>query len=565
MIREASDIPRDTQLTYDLCVVGAGAAGISIALEMDGSPFRVLVLESGGMTPDDATQDLHNGFATGLPYFSPGGSRLRFFGGTTNHWGGLCKPFVDIDFQVQPGVRHSGWPIGSTDIAGHYGRAAEICNLASLDPFDTALDGAAESTDFGPHFRPRIMQRIPNAQRRFRLNHREQLRVSPNVDVLLGANLTRFDNTLAGNVDRARVATLGGNSLMVTARAYVLATGAIENARLLLASGDREKGGLGNQNDVVGRYFLEHPRFVAAHLLPADPNMSVRFYDWHRNRGATVRAYLSLTAERRRSLETPGARLRLRPEYAGSYRWLEESEPVRSFRRVGGRIQGAPGTFGDLGNDIGVVMRDLMKWQSATAPGAPLPVPRPAVLASLFRGTSLQRSEWSRRAFGDLAAMVLRRWEATPVDSVEVTTVLQQVPNPESRVVLAAESDALGVPRAHLQWHLTEVDRRSLDTVMNLLGAEVGRLGIGRLRLTYDPSSPSWPEALRGGYHQMGTTRMSSDPRFGVVDRNLRVHDSSNLFVAGSSVFPTGGDGAPTMILVALAIRLADHLKGVLA
>jgi choline dehydrogenase-like flavoprotein len=141
-----------------------------------------------------------------------------------------------------------------------------------------------------------------------------------------------------------------------------------------------------------------------------------------------------------------------------------------------------------------------------------------------------------------------------------MSTRLDPAPNADSRVTLASERDAFGVPRARLDWRLSDIDRHSAERALEALGQEVGRTGIGRLQIRFEPNAP-WPEDLEGGYHHMGTTRMSADPRKGVVDADCRVHGLDNLYIAGSSVFTTGGSATPTMTLIALALRLADHLR----
>jgi choline dehydrogenase-like flavoprotein len=147
------------------------------------------------------------------------------------------------------------------------------------------------------------------------------------------------------------------------------------------------------------------------------------------------------------------------------------------------------------------------------------------------------------------------------IETVGLTTRIEPAPNPDSRVMLVRERDELGMQRVALDWRLSDVDRRNVRRTLEIFGAEVGAAGIGRVRILYDEDESGWPADLNGGQHHMGTTRMSNDPKQGVVDTNCRVHGLSNLFVAGSSVFPTASGATPTLMLVALALRLADHLK----
>ena len=561
MITEANAIPRGEELSCDLVIIGAGAAGITLALELEDSGLDVILLEAGGMQPDPETQALYAGVGTGLPYFGLDGSRLRYFGGTTNHWGGVCQPFEPVDFEVQDGVPLSGWPIDRSDLDAYYARAAERCN-ANWSLFQSGLREAARAPSFGPQFVPRVVQRVPISARRFRQRYTDAVRRATSVHALLGANVIRIravpDASRVGGVD---VATLAGNRFRVDARACVVAAGATENARLLLASNDVRPGGLGNDHDLVGRYFLEHPRMEAATLLPSDPNLPMRFYDWHRAAGSTFRAYLALSPDTRRREGLPGVQFRMRPRLAGTLTDLSAAPAVQALTRIGDHVQGSRRSE-EFAATMATVLRDLTSWQDSVVPGGPLPVPHPRWLAGVL-GDQAGRGARLHAALGDVMTYGLTRAGWGELQDVVVTVILQPVPNPESRVTLDRTTDTLGVPRAQLHWALSDVDRSTFDRALRLFGAEIGRLGLGRLRLDFDTTDPGWPEELRGGYHQMGTTRMSNDPRTGVVDRECRVHGLANLYVAGSSVFPTGGDGAPTITIVALAIRLADHLRRV--
>jgi len=139
----------------------------------------------------------------------------------------------------------------------------------------------------------------------------------------------------------------------------------------------------------------------------------------------------------------------------------------------------------------------------------------------------------------------------------------QRAPNPDSRVTLSTEKDALGVPRARLDWRVTPLDKHSMRTFYQLLGREMGRTNTGRVQMKdwLLSDDMSWPSFISGGWHHMGTLRMSTDPKEGVTDPDCRVHGISNLYIGGAAVYPTAGAVNPTLTLVALSLRLADHLK----
>ncbi len=528
MFADARSVPRDTRLETDVCIIGAGAAGITLAREFSGSPFRVTVLESGGFEYETETQALYEGPSVGLPYAQLSVPRLRFFGGTTNHWGGICRPFEDADFEAREGIPYTGWPIKKDDIDPFYGRAGRAVRLPSQewDLSHWAPDGALAPLRLSSdRIVSRVAQQVEPDLRSFGAGYRDELRSVPNVTVYLHANVTGVDADDPGRTaTSARVATLAGNRFSVGAMVFVLATGAIENARMLLVSNERFPGGLGNQNGLVGRFFLEHPRFLGGFIVPSAPHPNLGFYENHRVGGALVRGYLASSKDFQLAEGLLDLQIRLELGYGD-----------------------APEDAEDFARHVMTLAADLESWQRIAIPGPPVPIPYLEVVRE-----ALESPE-------DTYIYLRGR-----IETIGLTTRIEQAPNPDSRVVLLRERDQLGMQRVALDWRLSEVDKRNVRRTLELLGAEVGRAGIGRVKILYGEDDSEWPDDLDGGQHHMGTTRMSDDPKQGVVDRDCRVHGMSNLFVAGSSVFPTPGGATPTLTLVALAIRLADHLKGMM-
>lgn len=487
MLIDARSLESGTVREADVCVVGAGAAGITLARELAGGPLRVALLESGGLETDAESQQLYRGRVHGRPYFTLDSARTRRFGGSTWCWHGLCRPLEPSDFEVREWVPESGWPFGLDELRPFYRRAQEVIGLDEFDYQPERWSGEGlEPFSFDGSFESRVFQVSP---RRFGVSFRDEVIGAPNVDTYLFANLTSFAASAdAGRIRAARVATLSGRRFEVRARVFVLATGGIENARLLLASNDVQAKGLGNGRDLVGRYFMEHPHLVAGGLLRSSQQVSLDFY----------RA------------------------------------------RDAGRIQVA----GLLIPSAALQRRErLLAFGSFLSPSADLPEFESA-LASLV--AEMDRS-------GELPAR----------QAVFFMNECEQAPNPASRVRLDDEADALGVPRARLEWRLSNLDRESLRRGHELLAAELGRTGLGRLQVMLDESDLAWPADMVGGRHHMGTTRMHETPERGVVDPHARVHGVDNLYVAGSSVFPTSGASNPTLTIVALALRLAERIREV--
>lgn len=528
MIADLRGIGAGPPLEADICVIGAGAAGISIAREFVGSGFRVCLVESGGLEYEDGTQRLYEGESIGLPQYGISIGRLRFFGGTTNHWGGRCARLDELDFAERPWVPDSGWPIDRGTLAPYYRRARELCGLGPersmesiLSSLDVTLPALRPSM-----LRPKLWQYAP-APWSFGVVYREELRAADDILVLLHANVTRIVATPeATTVTAVTVTTLDGVTRDIGAKAYVLCCGAIENARLLLATADGEGPGLGNRHDLVGRYYMDHLRaatgvIVTPERIPLIEDIFNYFIAPDRTLYQIGMA-LSPAAQRERGLLNGCAIL----EYEG-----DPTSGITEAQTIWRELQ--QGRWADdIGEKVWRVLRDMED-----------------VAANLHR----------RLAHG--------RHPLMPLNSASIVVDLEQAPNPESRVTLSTGRDALGQRQARLNWQLTGLERRTTEELTTMIAIELTRLQLGRCRLAQSVAEPGCTQRFQPSetYHQSGTTRMAADPRHGVVDRTCRVHGVDNLYVAGSSAFPTGGHANPTLTIVALALRLAEHLKAAFA
>lgn len=568
MLVDGRTIPTDSRIEADLCIIGGGAAGIALAREFIGQPKRVVVLESGDLDADARTQALAQGEVVGLPYFPLDTARLRSLGGTTNHWGGFCRPMQSDDLESKPWIPNSGWPISIGELEPYYERARIVCGIRSGE---WALERWLTKDRFRPlplagdRVATRIAQIVPRRARSFRAAYRAELKAAPNVIVQCGANVTEIETNAAGSLATlVRVATLAGSRYSVAARQIVLAAGGIENPRILLASSRQWPRGLGNGHDLVGRFFLEHPRFIGGFLAPSDPNLSVGLYRNHRAGNSLLLGYLALTRETRRTEGLVHVQISLIPQLVGSFERVRHSGDIGDVRRLVAAVRGRRDRD-QFGRHLANVVADLTTWQSVAIPGAPLPVPFPEVVGKLMKSTPLEAQALIPDLLGDIVAAGYAKKIRAPFEKVGLRTRIDPVPNADSRVTLGPDRDELGVPRVRLDWRLSAMDHHSVRRSLEILGAEIGRADLGRVQITLDEDPGVWPVDLAGGWHHMGTTRMSDDPRRGVVDRDGRVHGIQNLFVAGSSVFPTAGSGTPTLTIVALALRLAERLKGLLA
>lgn len=521
---DARELPEATRVETDLCIIGAGAAGITLARSLIGHPVKVCLLESGGLEFEPATQDLYAGRLLGHDAHPPDASRLRYFGGSTNHWNGHIRPLGVDDFEQRPWLRYSGWPFPRSELDGYYRPAADVVQiLGSYHWQPDGLEPHLQAFFRLPGFRAndelsaRVFHHSPPT--RFGEAYREELIEAPNVDVYLHANLVGFITTEDGRrVTELQVRTLSGRAFTVLAQVVVLATGGIENARLLLAA-SRTTPALGNRHDLVGRFFLDHPISALAQLHLFEPSGLFRIPPSPTGTGAM----LSLSAAARGRERLSRMVLRFWPVTPPSI--VADRKGYESLRRVYRRLK----RFVSSGEAPERVSEDLL-----------------AAIADLD-------GIWRYRLYLQ---------DDQPSDTVTVEATMEQVPNPESRVRLGREVDALGMPRVLLDWRFTADDMRFWKRNLELLGQQIAALGVGRLKvedwvLAGDPASFEGT----GSYHPSGTTRMSDNPRQGVVDSNGRVHGVDNLYVAGSSIFPTIGDANPTLTIVALTLRLADHLR----
>jgi choline dehydrogenase-like flavoprotein len=565
MFIDARTIPNDETVQTDVCIIGAGAAGITLAREFAGQPFQVALLESGGVDADADTAMLTSGQTVGVPYYPLQSTRLRFFGGTTNHWGGTCRPFDENDFEPRDWIPNSGWPIRKAELQPYYERAAEICQVGA--PADWDVDYWQKQAVYpiwplaDDRLVSRVAQIVPTDRRSFGRKYRQEIEQAQNITTYLNANVLEIETDEAGQtVTRLQVACFSGTKFFVQAKQFIMAVGGIENARLLLLSNSRYSNGLGNQNDLVGRFFLEHPRFKGAVIVPTDRRLPIKAYEPHRVKGTQLKVYVSLSEAALRKERLVDVQLNLDPVYDSRYVDALGSQAVDSFKYLVESLQDREQP-NNLGQHLSNVMSDLLHWQNKLVPVAPVPVPNPEVISLIMHSPPPERERVIVDYLGSIGLFAYDEALGTiPVDHVDVTTRIDPAPNRDSRITLGSERDQLGQPRARLDWQLHSLDKYSVTRTLEIMGAALGAAGLGRLQIVGEDDT-AWPEDMRGGWHHMGTTRMSDDPKQGVVDKHCQVHGLSNLFIAGSSVFPTAGSGTPTLTLVSLALRLADHIK----
>ena len=499
-IIDGRTLAENSELMTDICIIGAGAAGIAIALEFANTTHRVCLIESGDLSFDQETQSLYEMENVGYPQLETEPSRIRYFGGTTNTWTGRCLKLNPIDFESREWVPDSGWAIGYEKLEPYYDRATKLFNIPDSQKLNSAFwQNKPVSQDeqqllsdsiFSP-----VISLLGKSSIRFGQAYRDKLEKSRNITICLNANVTEIE--ASDNLNQAvclHLACLHGSRFFIKAKVYILACGGLENARLLLLSRRQNTAGLGNEFDTVGRYYMDHPKVEHGMIRTHNRNFNSPLLFGHRVAKGKVQFGLRLSEEVQRHEQTLNHYILLQPHFSPVNKQPQPKSPV---------------------NKILYSYRKFMK--------------KPLRFNFLL-----------------------------------VRNYLEQRPDPESRVKLGGQRDKLGLNVLNLNWKVNSQERQDLHRFHKVLGTYLEKHNIGRLEQHFPADEAAQPPFF-DAFHHMGTTRISDRPDKGVVDRNCRLHSVNNLFIAGSSVFPTGGHANPTLTIVAIAIRLSDHIKQVLS
>jgi choline dehydrogenase-like flavoprotein len=528
MIEDFNQFTDGSSVAADICIIGAGAAGIAIAREFLGTQLKVVVLEGGGLDPEPGSQELFESEVIGLPHASIHDGRARILGGTTSLWGGQALRFDSFDFEERSWVPYSGWPISREALDPYYERAERILHLGAPIPFQKLCASfGIEPPAFDPaKLRMECSRWSPKPN--FGTAYREELRTAPNITILLHANATAIvTNEAASTVKRIAFKTLAGKNGIATARFYVICCGGIETARLMLASTQVLCCGIGNQHDQVGRYFQEHVHMNFGEFRPAK------------------RTQLQYIFE---SFFVDGLK------HAPVVTLAQGVQIEKQLLSIHGGIAFEPAADSSI-----VAMKKLFRAVIGKS------LPNTAELGHLIATSLASPGELLRLIY----RLQVQKRAATPSRGpILFGAQCEMAPNPDSRVSLGKSKDRLGMPRVALDWRLGDLERRTLFGYASILAGEFERLGFGefdRKQIDFLKDPAAWTQRAHDSAHHMGTARMHEDPRRGVVDSQCRVHGVSNLFVGSSAVFPTSARSNPTLTMLALCVRIADRLKEICA
>lgn len=465
MIIDIETLLDKTILDSDICIVGAGAAGLVLGHEFLHGKDKVIILESGSLIPHPADQEFSPIESSVLKVDKA--SRVRAFGGTTNVWTGGWKPFDEIDFEKRDWVPYSGWPIKRSDLDPYYERAGKLLYGPSVEDY-LILDqetGDIQST---------LLRVIPKASLNFGTLFRRSFNESNSVDIYLGAIVT-YILVEGSEVREVSVKTFSGKEYTIRAKKFVVACGGIENARILLASN------IGNAYDQVGRYYMDHPKGVSGEVF-VTKRQNIEKYLEHKDAAGVCTRGLQLSPQAQREKRVLNSYVQIREDFSND-------------------------------NMLARIIKKIF-------------------------GFHINRGRFLVRSF------------------------MEQEPRPENRVCLSNKKDAFDNPIATVAWDISSFDMTSLQVLHVTLKKylERGQIGTLKSRLPEEPDALHWPVKTDASHH-MGSTRMGIDPKTSVVNADCKVHSTDNLYIGGSSVFSTSGHANPTATIVALALRLADHLK----
>lgn len=525
----------NSEVVYDVCIIGAGAAGITTALELaSDSKLNLAILEAGGQHYEHKAQSLFQGEVEGDRHPPLWRSRFSGLGGSTQVWAGWCRPLDVRDFESRDYIPNSGWPISFDELQSAYRRANEICGLGSydydLEAWQNLLAGEPLSSS------PELMHHIFQVRKlRFNQHYYEDLFKVKNITLYLYSPVMRLhsseDDRLVSHVE---IASYKGKTAILKAKQFVLATGGVENARLLLLSGSSPESALGNQNDCVGRYFTDHGFIDSGWFVPSNDKQDLRYYfpvpHPHNMHHAFVRPVITLSPGVLEKEKLLNAAMYFYPSYESHPVFV--SDAVKAALELWEIVKGKK-----LSELLEISKTDAAPadlWNYCKRIGS-----RPHyVLQALLRKAVVKDT-------------FCNRWR--------LRFYYECVPSAENRVMLSEKKDQFGRSTTHLRWHLSDQDLDSAYRFHVYLNSILQKNGTGQL--TFFDELSQWRTNTDTGKHPSGTTRMHDDPKMGVVDKNCQVHGLDNLFIAGSSVFPTAGYANPTLTIVALAARLAEHLK----
>ncbi len=515
MIRDLRQGSPEAGPHADVLIVGAGAAGITLAVELARLGKSVALLEAGGRTLEESPQEPFRTDLAGLPHRGVHEGRVRMHGGTTNKWGGQILELEEADFDAHPWIPGSGWPFAKSELTPHYARALELEGVAGALRTDQGVwDALRQTPPSFPQLELYTSRWCPEPN--FARLHRRALETDPRITVWLHANAVELllaQNQAATGV---RCRTLSGQETVFRAPQVVFTLGTVESNRFFLQP--RPEAALPwNQSGLLGRHFQDHIDSDAATVRPKDPRAFHRIFDSIFLRGFKYNPKLRLTREAQGQLHTLA---------------------------VGGTIFSVSDADEAL-TAVKTTAKHLLRGRLGEVTGAQV--------SSLLRHTPLVARQTFRYA--------VQHRSFHPADAeIRLRVHCEQPPDSGSTITLSPERDQLGLFRTCLDWRISPAELHTVRCFVQTAQTSLAPFAEVTPHPDLFASDDRFLAQCQDSFHHMGGMRMHPFPDRGVVDPNLRLHGTPNTFVCSGAVFPTSGFSNPTHTLLALAVRLADHL-----
>jgi choline dehydrogenase-like flavoprotein len=510
--------------TAKVCILGGGVAGLVLATELSTHLSDIVVLEAGAEQFDIDSQEIYKAEISPEHYPNPQYSRLRFLGGSSNHWENNTSPLSEVDFKNREWINNSGWPISLSDIEPYYTKAAEYCGT-KIDGYQTDFwSKTLKKTDVvkNSNVLSTAIAKSSYPPVRFFTKLKSKLVSSQNITIYSNANVIDLNFDLEKQtVNQVIMESTPGKQHIIDADIFVMCFGGIENPRLLLEFNHKYNNSIGNQGDSVGRYFMDHP-VVRSAYLHTKLEKEYDLYQWSILKDRLVKGFFQFQEKELEKNKISNIRIPLIPQSNFTL-----SDGISSFHSLSGAISAAEFPD-DLGSHLYNVVSDMSMVIEAVS-----------------------RKSFDKKIFDNADAF----------GGYELQVMIEQSPDRNNRIKLGQEKDRFGLRKIIIDWKISIDDKQRMWKGLEVAANEIGALSLGRLRLLREREDRMWTSQLGFGNHHMGTTRMSESPDTGVVDVNQKVFGTNNFYIGGSSVFTTGGHVPPTLTIVAMTIRLAEHIK----
>jgi choline dehydrogenase-like flavoprotein len=516
---DLEDVSSETEFESEVCVIGAGIAGLLLSKRLASYGFQVHLLEAGGMNLEDRSQDLYKSEMRGIFHQGTTEGRFRTFGGASTRWGGQLLSYPSEVFQKRDLFGNIEWPISETDIRTYYPEIFKLMGVNDLPFTDDFLErfkmrGALQS----PDVRVRFSKFAPFLKRNLAKTIGRQCLASDRITVFFHANAISVDLDKEGaRIKSVTARNYKGSSYRFKALEYIICTGTIEASRLLLSSTFVHPCGVGNVTDQVGRYFHDHLTVKALRLGEQSKAIFEKYFSPYYVKNTLHSPKLEATASLQKRLNLP--------EIMAHF-FIHESE----------------------NNEFALLRQtlvDLQKGRFAIKTAGQLPL--------LLSGAA-------QMAF---ALKVRGRRAISAQANISLNIETEQKPRPDSRIRISNKVNSVGIPETIVDWKISDEEGESLRRYALVVDKFLKSLGMTQLDWNPSPQddAKTWVQAGTDILHPMGGTRMGTSQDNSVVDKELRVHGVNNLYIAGCSVYPSGGSSNPTFTMMALACRLSDFLK----